>query len=98
MGGGYTMTKNPGASMQTNGRSSVLVSLWLDKRRGLRQTFFARACGVWTCEPRQGRKAATATCFAIAAVTLAPLSMQNVKLKIKNAGPVFGSPACSSHF
>src|ERR1035441_1194119 len=44
----------------------------LDKRRGLRQTFFARACGVWTYEPRQGRKAATAVCFAIAAVTLAP--------------------------
>lgn len=31
----------------------------------------ARACGVWTYEPRQGRKAATAVCFAIAAVTLA---------------------------
>jgi hypothetical protein len=36
----------------------------------------ARACGVWTYEPRQGRKAATAVCFAIAAVTLASLHLR----------------------
>jgi hypothetical protein len=44
----------------------------------------ARACGVWTYEPRQGRKAATVVCFAIAAVTLAPFQfkMKNEKLKM----------------
>jgi hypothetical protein len=46
--------------------------LSLDKPAGMRQTVVARACGVWTYESRQGRKAATAVCFAIAAVTLAP--------------------------
>jgi hypothetical protein len=59
--------------------------------RRLAQHFLARACGVWTYETRQGRKAATVVCFAIAAVTLAPLPMQNGKLKIKNAG-CFSSP------
>src|ERR1019366_4840390 len=81
MCGRDTMTKNPGAWLQNNGRSFVLVTLWLDKRRGLRPTFFARACGVWTYEPRQGRKAATAVCFAIAAVTLAP-SIYDLRLPI----------------
>ncbi len=33
--------------------------------------FFARAHGMWTYEPRQGRKAATAVCSASAVVTLA---------------------------
>src|SRR2546430_10844093 len=32
---------------------------------------FARAHGMWTYEPRQGRKAATAVCSASAVVTLA---------------------------
>src|ERR1039458_762626 len=84
MCGRDTMTKNPGVWLQNNGRPFVLVTLWLDKRRGLRQTFFARACGVRTYEPRQGRKAATAVCFAIAAVTLAPLSIQMINAKLKN--------------
>jgi len=58
-------------------RSPALrFALWLDIRRGLRHSLVARACGVWTCEPRQGRKAATATCFAIAAVTLAPFHLR----------------------
>ncbi len=32
---------------------------------------FARAHGMWTYEPRQGRKAATVVCSACAVVTLA---------------------------
>lgn len=32
---------------------------------------FARAHGMWTYEPRQGRKAATAVCSVSAVVTLA---------------------------
>jgi hypothetical protein len=32
---------------------------------------FARAHGLWTYEPRQGRKAATVVCSAFAVVTLA---------------------------
>jgi len=51
---------------------SKCVRLWLDRGHAVRHTVIARACGVWTYEPRQGRKAATAVCFAIAAVTLAP--------------------------
>jgi hypothetical protein len=38
---------------------------------------------MWTYEPRQGRKAATAVCSASAVVTLTFLSMQNAKCKIK---------------
>ena len=36
-----------------------------------RTVFRARAHGMWTYEPRQGRKAATAVCSASAVVTLA---------------------------
>ena len=36
----------------------------------------ARACGMWTYEPRQGRKAATVVCFASAAVTLVFFSFE----------------------
>jgi hypothetical protein len=44
-----------------------------------------RAHGMWTYEPRQGRKAATVVCSTSAVVTLAFFSMQNEKLKIKKA-------------
>ena len=37
----------------------------------LRQILSARAHGLWTYEPRQGRKAATVVCSASAVVTLA---------------------------
>ena len=47
------------------------TALWLDNRRRVRQILGVRACGVRTYESRQGRKAATAVSFAIAAVTLA---------------------------
>jgi hypothetical protein len=43
----------------------------------------ARAHGMWTYEPRQGRKAATVVCSTSAVVTLAFFSMQNEKLKIE---------------
>ena len=36
----------------------------------LSQIFFARAHGMWTYEPRQGRKAATVVCSVSAVVTL----------------------------
>src|SRR5215467_2823277 len=38
---------------------------------GLRHIDEARAHGLWTYEPRQGRKAATVVCSAFAVVTLA---------------------------
>jgi hypothetical protein len=44
----------------------------------------ARAHGMWTYEPRQGRKAATVVCSVSAVVTLAFFSIQNFKCKIKN--------------
>jgi hypothetical protein len=53
--------------------------------RRFRHIVFARACGVWTYEPRQGRKAAMAVCFAIAAVTLAffsPFPIYDLRLAI----------------
>ena len=37
----------------------------------LRHILVARAHGLWTYEPRQGRKAATVVCSALAVVTLA---------------------------
>ena len=37
----------------------------------LRQILAARAHGLWTYKPRQGRKAATVVCSAFAVVTLA---------------------------
>src|SRR6266511_731221 len=37
---------------------------------------FARAHGMWTYEPRQGRKAATVVCSACAVVTLAFFSLR----------------------
>ncbi len=46
----------------------------LEAAAHLAQAFVARAHGMWTYEPRQGRKAATAVCSASAVVTLAPLS------------------------
>jgi hypothetical protein len=44
----------------------------------------ARAHGMQTYEPRQGRKAATVVCSVSAVVTLAFFSIQNFKCKIKN--------------
>ena len=41
-----------------------------------RRFFPARAHGMWTYEPREGRKAATAVCSASAVVTLAPLNLR----------------------
>ena len=52
--------------------------LWLDKRGNLRQIAGVRAHGMWTYEPRQGRKAATAVCSASAVVTLT-LSIYNFR-------------------
>jgi len=40
----------------------------------IRQSSSARAHGLWTYEPRQGRKAATVVCSASAVVTLAFLN------------------------
>ena len=47
----------------------------LDETAGLRQIYFARAHGMWTYEPRQGRKAATVVCSVSAVVTLTFLFM-----------------------
>ena len=43
----------------------------LEPPRELRHISGARAHGLWTYEPRQGRKAATVVCSASAVVTLA---------------------------
>src|SRR6266566_3095448 len=43
----------------------------LERALALRQILAARAHGLWTYEPRQGRKAATVVCSATAVVTLA---------------------------
>ena len=45
--------------------------LTLKGRRGCGRFAAARAHGLWTYEPRQGRKAATVVCSASAVVTLA---------------------------
>ena len=45
--------------------------LLLEPENGLRHISAARAHGMWTYEPRQGRKAATVVCSASAVVTLA---------------------------
>jgi hypothetical protein len=45
--------------------------LLLETGLGLRHISGARAHGMWTYEPRQGRKAATVVCSASAVVTLA---------------------------
>jgi len=57
----------------------VDVGIWrfrqlilLEGRRVVRQIFPARAHGLWTYKPRQGRKAATVVRSASAVVTLAP--------------------------
>jgi len=42
-----------------------------DPSPAVRHIFSARAHGMWTYEPRQGRKAATVVCSASAVVTLA---------------------------
>ena len=44
---------------------------FLKPRRGCIMFGFARAHGLWTYEPRQGRKAATVVCSTDAVVTLA---------------------------
>ena len=43
----------------------------LGLHHSLRHILVARAHGLWTYEPRQGRKAATVVCSALAVVTLA---------------------------
>ena len=47
----------------------------LEAAANLRLIALARAHGMWTYEPRQGRKAATAVCSASAVVTLALILM-----------------------
>src|SRR5260370_16994649 len=53
------------------GRVELRVEFLLEARPRLRLNSSARAHGMWTHEPRQGRKAATAVCSASAVVTLA---------------------------
>jgi hypothetical protein len=50
---------------------SNLDRFLLEEGLRLRQILCARAHGMWTYEPRQGRNAATAVCSASAVVTLA---------------------------
>jgi hypothetical protein len=47
------------------------AALSLNRRPRCGMFAFARAHGLWTYEPRQGRKAATVVCSASAVVTLA---------------------------
>jgi hypothetical protein len=53
------------------GHERFALQFPLGLQSGLRHILFARAHGLWTYEPRQGRKAATAVCSAFAVVTLA---------------------------
>ncbi len=53
----------------------------LVSRRRLAQNLFVRAHGMWTYEPRQGRKAATVVCSVSAVVTLT-LSIYDLRLPI----------------
>jgi hypothetical protein len=46
------------------------ITARLDNPRRLRQIGGVRAHGMWTYEPRQGRKAATVVCSVSAVVTL----------------------------
>jgi len=55
----------------TSGKHSFAKKPFLlEERFQLTQHFRVRAHGMWTYEPRQGRKAATAVCSASAVVTL----------------------------
>ncbi len=56
---------------ETDGTNGTDGQFLLDEVAGLRQVLGARAHGMWTYEPRQGRNAATAVCSASAVVTLA---------------------------
>jgi hypothetical protein len=47
------------------------VPFFLEGRAFVQQIHFAGAHGLWTYEPRQGRKAATVVCSTFAVVTLA---------------------------
>ena len=53
----------------------------LEAAMSVRQIRVARAHGLWTYKPRQGRKAATVVCSAFAVVTLAffEFRMQNLE-------------------
>jgi hypothetical protein len=63
----------------------------LEGARWVQHIHGVRAHGMWTYEPRQGRKAATVVCSTSAVVTLALFSMQNEKLKMNKAGVPHGS-------
>src|ERR1039458_8193773 len=60
----------------------VGFKLALKRREGCGRFVAARAHGMWTYEPRQGRKAATVVCSVSAVVTLA---LSNDKGRMKNA-------------
>jgi len=51
----------------------------------LLQSLVARAHGMWTYKPRQGRKAATVVCSTSAVVTLAFVQMKKAKVKSKKS-------------
>jgi hypothetical protein len=55
----------------TNHQLQFTVPISLGLLSSLRHILSARAHGLWTYEPRQGRKAATVVCSALAVVTLA---------------------------
>jgi hypothetical protein len=71
------------------------ITARLDNPRRLRQISGVRAHGMWTYEPRQGRKAATVVCSVSAVVTLTlfQFKMKNVKLKMPDTQAANLSPA-----
>src|SRR5258708_37372852 len=67
--------------------ASLRFEFLLEAPARLRLNSIARAHGMWTHEPRQGRKAATAVCSASAVVTLAWLISDGPRAAGMNATP-----------
>ena len=68
---GMAESSPAGRSAPVPARAVLLLRFCLNLGGGCGKFFFARAHGMWTYEPRQGRKAATVVCSAPAVVTLA---------------------------
>src|ERR1035437_1246235 len=80
------MTKTTAAWLQNNHRTFVLVALWLDNRRQVRQNFFCQ--GPWNVDLRTppGPEGSNGSLLCVCRGHPDILSIQNEKCKIKNAG------------
>jgi hypothetical protein len=59
----------------------------LERRAGVAQHHLVRAHGMWTYEPRQGRKAATVVCSVSAVVTLTLFLNDEGRMKNAETNP-----------